>query len=126
MENKFLSTKNAPAAIGPYSQGIKTGNLIFTSGQLPMNPVSGELITGDIKAATKASLENIKAVLKAGGATIEDIVKVLIFVKDMDDFGTINEVYADFFGAHKPARAVVEVVRLPKDADIEIEAIASI
>lgn len=126
MENQFLSTKNAPAAVGPYSQGVKTGNLIFTSGQIPMNPVTGELITEDIKEATKMSLENVKAVLEAGGATIEDVVKVLVFVKDMNDFQVINEVYEDFFGDHKPARSLVEAARLPKDVDIEIEAIASI
>lgn len=126
MENQFLSTKNAPAVVGPYSQGVKTGNLIFTSGQIPMNPVTGELITEDIKEATKMSLENVKAVLEAGGATIEDVVKVLVFVKDMNDFQVINEVYEDFFGDHKPARSLVEAARLPKDVDIEIEAIASI
>ena len=126
MENQFLSTEKAPGAVGPYSQGVKAGKLIFTSGQLPMDPQSGELIIGDIKKATRLSLENIKAVLEAGGASIEDVVKVLVFVKDMDDFGEINEVYAEFFGNHKPARALVEVSRLPKDADIEIEAIASI
>lgn len=126
MENKFLATEKAPAAVGPYSQGVKAGKLIFTSGQLPMDPVSGELVLGDIKKATKLCLENVKAVLEAGGATIEDVVKVLVFVKDMNDFGVINGVYAEFFGEHKPARALVEVARLPKDADIEIEAIASL
>ncbi len=126
MKNTFLATEKAPVAVGPYSQGVKTGNIIFTSGQLPMDPVTGELISGDIKKATKIALENVRAVLQAGNAKIEDIVKVMVFVKDMNDFGVINEVYAEFFGEHKPARALVEVARLPKDADIEIEAIASV
>lgn len=126
METKFLSTKKAPAAVGPYSQGVKAGNIIFTSGQLPMDPVSGQLVTGDIKKATKLCLENVKAVLEAGEATIENIVKVTVFVKNMDDFEIINGIYEEFFGNHKPARSLVEVARLPKDVDIEVEAIASV
>lgn len=126
MKTTFLATNKAPAAVGPYSQGTKIGNMVFTSGQLPMDTASGEIISGDIKKGTRFCLENVKAVLEAGGATIEDVVKVMVFVKDMNDFGAINEVYADFFGDHKPARSLVEVVRLPKDVDIEIEAIAVI
>lgn len=126
MKNKQLSTEKAPAAVGAYSQGIKSANMIFTSGQLPINPANGELVVGDIKKATKLSLENIKAILEAGEATIEDVVKVTVFVKDMNNFAIINEVYEEFFGNHKPARALVEVARLPKDADLEIEAIAAL
>lgn len=126
MKNKQLSTEKAPVAVGAYSQGIKSANMIFTSGQLPINPANGELVVGDIKKATKLSLENIKAILEAGEATIEDVVKVTVFVKDMNNFAIINEVYEEFFGNHKPARALVEVARLPKNADLEIEAIAAL
>lgn len=124
MEKRFLSTDKAPAAVGPYSQGVKAGNIIFTSGQLPMDIQTGELVIGDIKRATKLALENIKAVVEAGDATIEHIVKVNVYVKDMNNFDTINGVYEEFFGDHKPARSLVEAARLPKDIDIEIEAIA--
>lgn len=126
MTNKLLATEKAPAAVGAYSQGVKAGNMVFTSGQLPMDAATGELVTNDIKKATKLCLENVKSVLEAGGSTIEDVVKVTVFVKDMNNFGVINEVYGEFFGNHKPARALVEVARLPKDADIEIEAIAAL
>lgn len=123
MSLELIATNKAPAAIGPYSQGAKGGNLIFTSGQLPMNPETGELLT-EIKVATKQSLENVKAILEEAGASLEDVVKVTIFVADMNDFGDVNEVYGEYFNNHKPARSCVEVARLPKDAVIEIEAIA--
>lgn len=126
MTLRFLSTDKAPSAVGPYSQGVKAENIIFSSGQLPIDPKTGELSKGDIQKETRLCLENVKAVLEAGHATIEDIIKVTVFVKDMNNFSSINEVYADFFGDHKPARSLVEVARLPKDADIEIEAIAII
>lgn len=119
----LIATEKAPAAIGPYSQGVKGGNIIFTSGQLPINPVTGELLT-EIKAATRQSLENVKAILEEAGATLEDVVKVSVFISDMNDFGQVNEVYAEYFSNHKPARSCVEVARLPKDGVIEIEAIA--
>lgn len=121
---ELISTKKAPAAVGPYSQGIKKGQMIFSSGQLPIDSVTGEILKGDIKAATRLSLENVKAVLEAGGATLNDVVKVTVFVKDMENFSQINEVYGEYFSEHKPARSLVEVARLPKDGDIEIEAIA--
>lgn len=126
MAIRFLATDKAPAAVGPYSQGIKAENIIYTSGQLPMDPKTGELFKGDIQKETRLALENVKAVLEAAHASIEDIVKVMVFVTNIDDFSSINEVYADFFGDHKPARSLVEVTRLPKGADIEIEAIAII
>src|SRR5690606_28618454 len=113
--------EKAPAAIGPYSQGVKADNIIFTSGQLPINPTTGELIT-DITEATRQSLENVKAILAEAGATLEDVVKVTIFIANMNDFGKVNEVYAEYFSNHKPARSCVEVARLPKDGVIEIEA----
>lgn len=126
MALRFLSTDNAPSAVGPYSQGVKAENIIYTSGQLAIDPKTGELLKGDIQKETRLALENVKAVLEAAHATVEDIVKVMVFVTNIDDFSLINEVYADFFGDHKPARSLVEVSRLPKGGDIEIEAIAII
>ena len=123
MSLELISTKDAPAAIGPYSQGIKGGNLVFTSGQLPINPTNGELIM-EIKEATKQSLENVKAVLEDVGATLEDVAKVTVFISNMDNFAAVNEVYGEYFSSHKPARSCVEVAKLPKEALIEIEAIA--
>ncbi len=126
MTIKFISTDKAPAAIGPYSQGTKAGNMVFTSGQLPIVPDTGELIKDDIKKATRQSLENVLAIVEAAGGKLTDIVKVNIYIKDMEDFPKVNEVYEAFFQDHKPARSCVEVARLPKDGDIEIEAIATI
>jgi len=122
----LVKTNKAPAAIGPYSQGVKGGNIIFTSGQLPIVPETGELISNDIKRATKQSMENVKAILTEAGATLEDVVKVTIFIKDMGEFALVNEVYGEYFNVHKPARSCVEVSKLPKDGKIEIEAIAII
>lgn len=126
MNIEFLATEKAPAAVGPYSQGIKAGQFVYTSGQLPIDPKTGELVQEDIQTAAKLALENVKAVLEAGGAKLEDIVKVTVFVKDMNNFGQINQVYSEFFAGHKPARSLVEVARLPKDGVIEIEAVAFI
>ncbi|CAK7069333.1 reactive intermediate/imine deaminase [Tissierella sp. P1] len=126
MTLRFLSTEKAPSAVGPYSQGVKSENIIYSSGQLPIDPETGELSKGDIQKETRLCLENVKAVLEAGHANIENIVKVTVFVTDMNDFSKINEVYAEFFGDHKPARSLVQVAALPKGADIEIEAIAII
>lgn len=124
MSLKLLSTKEAPGAVGPYSQGVNAGNMIFTSGQLPINPETGELLKGDIKEQAKRCLENIKAILKAGDATLEDVVKVTVFVTDITKFSLINEVYAEYFSNHKPARSLVEVSNLPLGGEIEMEAIA--
>ncbi|WP_019132591.1 RidA family protein [Peptoniphilus obesi] len=120
---EFISTDKAPAAIGPYSQGVSASNIIFSSGQLPINPENGELITDPYKA-TKMSLDNIKNILEAAGAKVENIVKVNIYLTNMDDFSVVNEAYAEFFKDHKPARSCVEVSKLPKDGVLEIEAIA--
>lgn len=117
-----LHTAAAPAAVGPYSQGISAGRLIFTSGQLPMT--NGELITDDVAKATRASLENVAAILEAGHATLSDVVKVTIFLKDMGDFAAVNSVYGEFFPQPFPARSCIEVARLPLDAILEIEAVA--
>lgn len=118
-----INTKKAPAAVGPYVQGMEHDGLIFTSGQLPINPENGELVM-DIEAAAKQSLTNVLEIVKEAGGKLENIIKVNIYVKDMNDFGKVNKVYEEFFGSHKPARSCVEVARLPKDGVIEIEAIA--
>lgn len=123
MNKQTVSTQNAPAAIGPYSQGIKVGNLIFTSGQLPMNPESGELVA-DIEGATKQSLDNVKAILEAAGSSMDKVVKTVVFLRDMNNFVAMNAVYATYFPTNPPARSAVQVARLPKDAILEIEAIA--
>ena len=126
MEISYISTKKAPAAIGPYSQGIVAGNLVFTSGQLPIDPSSGDLVNDDIKLATKTSLENVKSILEEAGSSIEKVIKVTVYVTNMDDFSIINEVYSEYFAEHKPARSLVEVSRLPKGGLIEIEAVATL
>lgn len=123
MNKQILNTQNAPAAIGPYSQGIKAGNLIFTSGQLPINPQSGELVA-DIEGATKQSLDNVKAILESSGSSMEKVVKTVVFLRDMNDFAAMNAIYATYFPNNPPARSAVQVARLPKDAIVEIEAIA--
>lgn len=120
---KVIETKNAPAAIGPYSQGISLGNLIFTSGQLPLNPVTNEMAE-TIKEATKQSLENVKAILAEAGATMDQVVKCTVFLKDLGDFADMNSVYAEYFQQHCPARSCFQVAKLPMDALVEIEAIA--
>lgn len=125
MQKEIISTTKAPAAIGPYSQGMKIGDLVFTSGQLPINTETGEMPL-DIKEATKQSLENVKAVLESAGSNLDKVIKVTVFIKDMNDFAAINEVYGTYFVENPPARSCVEVARLPKDAAIEIEAIATI
>ena len=123
--NIKINTENAPKAIGPYSQGIKCGNLIFTSGQLPIDTKSGELKT-DVKEATRQSIENIKAILEEGGSSLDNVVKVVIYLKDLGDFLIVNEVYSEYFGKNSPARSCVQVAKLPMDAVIEIEVIAHV
>ena len=123
---KIIQTKKAPAAVGAYSQGIVTNGFVYSSGQLPLVPETGELISDDIKKATKQSLENVKAIIEEGGSSVEKIVKVNIFLDDVNDFAAVNEVDAEFFGDHKPARSCVEVGKLPKGGLLEIEAIAEL
>ena len=125
MQKEIISTSKAPSAIGPYSQGIKIGEMVFTSGQIPVNPATGEVVT-EIKAATRQSLDNVKAVLEEAGSSLEKVVKVVVFIKDMNDFGQVNEVYGEYFNENPPARSCVEVARLPKDCVIEIEAVATV
>lgn len=121
---RVLNTEKAPGAVGPYVQGMSAEKFVFTSGQLPINPETGELVMDCIKKATRQSLTNVLEIVKSAGGDVKNIMKVNIFVKDMNDFAAVNEEYAAFFGDHKPARSCVEVARLPKDAKIEIEAIA--
>lgn len=123
MNKEVIFTEKAPKAIGPYSQGQKVGNLVFTSGQIPLNPKTGELVT-EIKEATKQSLENVKAILEEAGTSLNNVVKTVVYIRNMDDFALVNEVYGTYFTENTPARSCVEVARLPKDALVEIEAIA--
>ncbi|EGY79611.1 2-iminobutanoate/2-iminopropanoate deaminase [Peptoniphilus asaccharolyticus DSM 20463] len=123
---KIIQTEKAPAAVGPYSQGTIVGNLVFTSGQLPLVPETGELVTDDIKKATQQSLDNVKAIVEEAGSSVDKIVKVNIFLDNIADFAAVNEVYTEFFGDHKPARSCVEVGKLPKNGLLEIEAIAEL
>ncbi|MDK2918048.1 MAG: 2-iminobutanoate/2-iminopropanoate deaminase [Candidatus Petromonas sp.] len=124
MDLKTIYTDKAPAAVGPYSQAVKAGNLLFVSGQIPINPATGELVKGSIEDETRQCLENAKAILNEAGTSLSKVVKVTVFIKDMNQFGRINEVYGEYFSDHKPARACVEVARLPKDVNVEIEMIA--
>ncbi len=121
---KVLHTDNAPAAVGPYSQAIKVGDLIFTSGQLALDPATGELVNDEIEKATRRSLDNVKAILEDAGSSLDKVVKATIFLSDMGNFGAVNGVYGEYFAEHKPARSCVEVAKLPKDALIEIEVVA--
>ena len=121
---KIIYTEKAPAALGPYSQGIEVNGTLYVSGQIPFVPETMTLVSDDVKAQTRQSLENVKAIVEAAGYTMKDIVKAGVFIKNMDDFAAINEVYAEYLGDVKPARACVEVARLPKDVKVEIEVIA--
>ncbi|CAN5501190.1 RidA family protein [soil metagenome] len=121
-----VQTDGAPAAIGPYSQAIVHAGLVFTAGQIPLDPGSGELIEGDIAAQTERVLRNLGAVLEAAGASFQSVVKTTVFLQDMGDFAAMNEVYGRFFGEHRPARSAVQAARLPRDVRVEIEAIAAL
>ena len=125
MIRKTVSTKNAPAAIGPYSQANIYGEMVFTSGQVPLDPATGEIVGADIEEQTRQVFTNIKAILEAAGTSLDKVLKTTVFIKDMNDFAKLNEVYAEFFteGSY-PSRSAVEVARLPKDVLVEIETIA--
>ncbi|UHA75338.1 RidA family protein [Paenibacillus sp. 481] len=120
-----IATNEAPAAIGPYSQAVKLGNLVFTSGQIPLT-AEGELVQGGIEEQTHQVFRNLQAVLKAAGVSLQHVVKATVFIKDMNQFAQVNAIYESYFGSHKPARSTVEVARLPKDVLVEIELIAAI
>jgi 2-iminobutanoate/2-iminopropanoate deaminase len=125
MSRETIKTTGAPGAIGPYSQAIKSGSLVFVSGQVPINPATGE-IRGDIRVQTRQSLENIKAILEAAGSSLSMVAKTTVFLKNLDDFSAMNEVYAEYFPRNAPARSTVEVSRIPRGALVEIEAIAAL
>ena len=126
MAGKIICTDKAPAPVGPYSQAMAAGDFIYCSGQIPINPATGQLEIGDVERETQLVLENMKAVLEAGGATMADVIKANIFLKDMGDFAAVNGVYGRYFQSNPPARACVEVARLPKDVNVEIECVAYI
>ena len=123
---KVIQTQMAPAAIGPYSQAIQVGNLVYTSGQIPINPATGTFAEGGIKEQTRQSLTNVKAILEAAGLTMNNVVKTMVFMADMGDFADMNSVYAEFFSQPYPARSAVAVKTLPKGALVEIEVVAEI
>jgi len=126
MTKKIISTNDAPGAIGPYSQGVSTGAMIYTSGQLPIDVKTGDLELDDIKKATAHSLDNVKAILESQGGSMETIIKTTVFLTDLADFNDVNEVYETYFTSEPPARSCVQVAALPKGAKVEIEAIAAI
>lgn len=127
MERSVIATKNAPGAIGPYNQGIKaSGGLIFTAGQIGLVPATGEMVAPDIEAQTKQVLENLRAILEHAGSSLAQVTKTTVYLKDLADFGAMNAVYATFFKESPPARTTVEISRLPKDARVEIDAIATV
>jgi 2-iminobutanoate/2-iminopropanoate deaminase len=121
---EIISTENAPRAIGPYSQAVRAGALVFASGQIPIDPRTGEFVSGGVPEQTEQVLKNLSAVLEAAGAGLDQVVKTTVFLADMDDFGAMNDVYGRFFSKNPPARATVQAARLPRDARVEIEALA--
>jgi 2-iminobutanoate/2-iminopropanoate deaminase len=123
---KIVSTDNAPAAIGPYSQAIQFSGLLYVSGQIGMDPKTGEFVEGAIEAQTEQVLENLKAIIEEAGMTLKDVLKCSCFIKNMDDFVTFNSIYDRYFGANPPARETIEVARLPKDALVEVSAICGV
>ena len=120
----IVNTADAPKAIGPYSQAVKAGTLVFVSGQIALDPATGTLLDADIRTETRQAMNNLKSILVAAGSSLENVVKATLFIRNMDQFAMINEVYGEFFPADPPARACVEVSRLPKDAHVEVEAVA--
>jgi len=124
MSFEIISTTNAPAAIGPYSQAVKAGNVIYTSGAIPIDPSNGEVVVGGVAEQAEQALKNLQEVLAGAGASLDAVVKTTVFIKNMNDFATINEVYKKYFTNNFPARSCVEVARLPKDVLIEIECVA--
>ena len=125
MSKHVISTSKAPAAIGPYSQAVSWGDLIFVSGQIPIDPATGQVVGGDVADQTERVLENLAAILEAAGASLGQVLKTTVYLRDLNDFGKMNEVYARFFGEQPPARATVQVARLPRDVGVEIEVIAA-
>lgn len=126
MAKEVISTTAAPAAIGPYSQAIRVGNLLFVSGQIPIDPATGEVVAGDIRAQTGQVLRNLAAIIEAAGSSLDRVAKTTVYLRDLSDFAAMNEVYAQFFGGEPPARSTVQVARLPRDAAIEIDLVAEV
>jgi len=126
MPKEVIVSEKAPKPVGPYSQAVKAGNFLFISGQLPINPATGEIVRGNFEEAVKVVLENVKSIVEEAGGTMDDIVKVTVYIKDLSLFSEFNEIYSQYFRDKYPARVVVEVSRIPKDADLEVEAIAYI
>ncbi len=124
MKKSIIHTENAPAAVGPYSQGTRTGQFVYTAGQIPLDSATGKMVEGGIEAQTRQSLTNLKAVLEAGGASLDSVMKTTVFLLDMGEFAAMNGVYAEFFGENPPARSAVQVAALPLGARVEIEAVA--
>ncbi|MBY9000860.1 MAG: RidA family protein [Candidatus Heimdallarchaeota archaeon] len=121
---KVILTENAPSPVGPYSQAIQAGEFLFVAGQIPADPVSGDIVRGDIQKATKRVMENLKAIVEEAGYSMDDLVRCRVYLKNMDDFKQMNEVYGSYFGEKPPARAAIEVSKLPLDVDVEISAVA--
>jgi len=126
MKKQIISTDKAPGAIGPYSQAVQIGRFLYTSGQIPLDAATGQIIEGDVQAQTKKVMENLQGVLAAAGTSLDNVIKTTVFIKNMDDFAKINEIYAQYFPNNPPARSCVEVARLPRDVQVEIEVIALI
>jgi len=124
MKKKIVTSEQAPKAIGPYSAGVRVGKFVYTAGQLGIDPKTGDFVLGGIEAETSQALKNLKAVLEAAGSSLDQVVKTTVFLKDMNDFGAMNQVYAQYFTENFPARSAVQVARLPKDGSVEIEAVA--
>ena len=126
MDKQIISTENAPEAIGPYEQAIRVGDFVYASGQIPLDPATGNLVEGEIKVQTRRALENLKAVLEAAGSSLDRVVKTTVFLKNIADFAAMNEVYAEYLGAAKPARSTVAVADLPRGALVEIDLVAMV
>ena len=124
MAGETISTENAPGAIGPYSQAVKLGNLLFTAGQIPLDPATGQIVEGDIQAQTERVMQNVVAILEAAGTSIDNVVKTTCFLTDLGNFAAFNEVYARYMGSNRPARSTVQVAALPAGALVEVESIA--
>ena len=125
LERRIISTEKSPAAVGPYSQGVRLGNIVYTAGQIPLNPETGQLVEGGIEAQTQQVMENLRQVLVAAGSDLTEVVKTTIFVTDINDFATVNKVYGQYFTKAPPARSTVQVAALPLGANVEIEAVAA-
>ncbi|MBJ79565.1 MAG: reactive intermediate/imine deaminase [Nitrospinae bacterium] len=124
MKKRIIQTDQAPAAIGPYSQAVRVGNFLYTSGQIALDPQSGEFLSGEIEQETERTIENISAILKAGGLSLDNVIKTTVYLTDLSHFARMNHIYEKYFSGNKPARACVQVAALPKGAKVEIEAIA--